>query len=64
MRFQPDAAPKEAATLRRYLLPTELGPCTVRVQEGAEGAPRVRHGGCLPSRRRGILDQLPPVAFG
>ena len=39
MSFQPDDAPKEAATLRRYLLPTELGPCTVRVQEGAEGAP-------------------------
>ena len=39
MSVQQDTAPKEAATLRRYVLPTELGPCTVRVQECTEGPP-------------------------
>ena len=39
MRIQRETAPKEPATLRRYVLPTELGPCTVRVQEGADGPP-------------------------
>lgn len=37
MNVQRDAAPKEKATLRRYVLPTELGPCTVRVQACADG---------------------------
>jgi pimeloyl-ACP methyl ester carboxylesterase len=39
MTVQPDDAPKEAAALRRYILPTELGPCTVRVQETTAGTP-------------------------
>ena len=39
MRIQRETAPKEPATLRRYVLPTELGPCTVRVQEGTAGPP-------------------------
>ncbi|WCI08192.1 alpha/beta fold hydrolase [Arthrobacter sp. OVS8] len=39
MSVQRDTAPKETATLRRYVLPTELGPCTVRVQECTEGPP-------------------------
>jgi pimeloyl-ACP methyl ester carboxylesterase len=39
MSVQPDDAPKEAAALRRSILPTELGPCTVRVQEATAGTP-------------------------
>jgi pimeloyl-ACP methyl ester carboxylesterase len=33
MSVQENTAPQEAAALRRCILPTELGPCTVRVQE-------------------------------
>ena len=39
MSIQQDTGPKEPATLRRYVLPTELGPCTVRVQEVTGGPP-------------------------
>lgn len=37
MSVQPDTAPKAAAALQRYVIPTELGPCTVHVQKGAGG---------------------------
>jgi pimeloyl-ACP methyl ester carboxylesterase len=36
MSVQENTAPKEAATLCRYVFPTELGPCTVRVQMSTE----------------------------
>ncbi|WP_162238825.1 alpha/beta fold hydrolase [Arthrobacter sp. Leaf69] len=39
MSVQQDPAPKETAVLHRYVLPTELGPCTVRVQECTDGPP-------------------------
>ena len=37
MGVQQETASREAATLRRRILATELGPCTVRVQEGTGG---------------------------
>ncbi len=37
MSVQQEPAPKAAATLRRQILPTELGPCAVRVQQGTGG---------------------------
>ena len=39
MSVQASTAAKEAAALRRYVFPTEMGPCTVRVQQGTEGKP-------------------------
>lgn len=38
MSIQQGPAPTGAVTFQRHLLPTGLGPCTVRVQQGAEGA--------------------------
>jgi pimeloyl-ACP methyl ester carboxylesterase len=37
MSVQQESASVGAATLRRHILPTELGPCTVRVQQGSGG---------------------------
>ncbi|MCB5282819.1 alpha/beta hydrolase [Arthrobacter sp. AL08] len=37
MSVQQETAPSGAATLRRSILGTELGPCTVRVQHGTDG---------------------------
>jgi pimeloyl-ACP methyl ester carboxylesterase len=37
MSVQQENTSKEAATLRRQIVPTELGPCTVRVQQGTGG---------------------------
>ncbi|WP_211877219.1 alpha/beta fold hydrolase [Pseudarthrobacter albicanus] len=37
MSVQQEAAPAGAASLRRQIVPTELGPCTVRVQQGSGG---------------------------
>ncbi|WP_427005549.1 alpha/beta fold hydrolase [Pseudarthrobacter sp. H2] len=37
MSVQQETAPAGAATLRRQILPTELGPCTVHVQRGTGG---------------------------
>ncbi|MHA7222391.1 alpha/beta fold hydrolase [Arthrobacter sp. RHLT1-20] len=37
MSVQQETAPAGAATLRRHILSTELGPCTVRVQQGTGG---------------------------
>ena len=39
MSVQQDTARTGAAGLRRHVLATELGPCTVRVQQGTGGAP-------------------------
>ena len=39
MSVQENTAAKEAAALCRYVFPTEMGPCTVRVQKGTEGQP-------------------------
>ncbi len=39
MIVQQETAPAGAAELRRQILPTELGPCTVRVQQGTGGLP-------------------------
>ena len=39
MSLQPGTGPNVAAGLQRYVLPTELGPCTVRVQQGTGGRP-------------------------
>ncbi|BCW68376.1 alpha/beta hydrolase [Arthrobacter sp. NicSoilB4] len=39
MSLQPGTGPSVAAALQRYVLPTELGPCTVRVQQGTGGRP-------------------------
>jgi pimeloyl-ACP methyl ester carboxylesterase len=47
MSVQQETAPTAAATLRRQIFPTELGPCPVRVQQGtrdrcpARGTPEV-----------------------
>ncbi|MEO3931525.1 alpha/beta hydrolase [Micrococcaceae bacterium Sec7.4] len=35
-----ETAPTAEVALRRHILPTELGPCTVRVQQGTTGQPR------------------------
>ena len=37
MSVQQETARTGAASFRRQILPTELGPCTVRVQQGSEG---------------------------
>lgn len=37
MRVMQETAPTGAVTLGRHILPTELGPCTVRVQQGTGG---------------------------
>lgn len=37
MSVQQETASTAAATLRRQIVPTELGPCTVRVQQGTAG---------------------------
>lgn len=37
MSVQQETARTDTATLRRHVLPTELGPCTVRVQQGTGG---------------------------
>ncbi|MET4094159.1 alpha/beta hydrolase [Arthrobacter sp. UYCu712] len=39
MSVQQETARTGAATLRRHIVATELGPCTVRVQQGAGGLP-------------------------
>ena len=39
MDVQQETAGAGSATLRRHILPTDLGPCTVRVQQGTGGRP-------------------------
>ena len=37
MSVQQETAPREVATLRLHILPTDLGPCAVRIQKGEGG---------------------------